>query len=122
MFIYCPYPGTPMYQNAVELGFKEPKSLEEWSNYTLYEKHTPWVTKKQVLLVSMISSYIFMFLDSDTITWIGERIKSRLKRGLFLIVFKFYRILARLRWGYKYFGIPIDYRLFQFAKRRNKSI
>ncbi|MFZ3064449.1 MAG: radical SAM protein [Nitrospirota bacterium] len=122
MFVYAPYPGTPMYQSAVKLGFKEPKTLEEWSNYSLYDKHIPWVTDNQVFLVSMISSYIFMFLDSDTITWIGERIKSRIKRGLFLTAFKFYTLLARLRWKYKYFGMSIDYSLFQFAKRRNKSI
>lgn len=122
MFIFCPYPGTPMYQNALKLGFEEPKSLEEWSRFTLYDKQTPWVTERQEFLVTMVSSYIFMFLDSDTIKWIKERIKNRFKRAVFISAFKTFTVIARTRWKYKYFGMPLDYRLFQFAKSRNKSI
>ncbi len=29
--IYNPYPGTALYQAAIEHGFREPKSLDEWS-------------------------------------------------------------------------------------------
>lgn len=28
--IYNPYPGTPLYEQALKYGFKEPKNLEEW--------------------------------------------------------------------------------------------
>lgn len=122
MFIYGPYPGTPLYQNALMLGFREPKNLEEWGSFTLYKKHTPWITKKQAILVPMISSYIFMFLDSDTIIWTKERIKNKFKRKIFVIIFKVFTIIATLRWKYKYFGLPIDYYLFSFAKSKNKSI
>jgi radical SAM superfamily enzyme YgiQ (UPF0313 family) len=32
--IYNPYPGTPLYADAITYGFKEPKSLSEWSDLT----------------------------------------------------------------------------------------
>lgn len=122
MFIYCPYPGTPLYHDALKLGFNEPKSLEEWGKFSLYEKHTPWITERQAFFVPMLSSYIFMFLDSDTLGWAKERIKSTIKRLLFVLAFKVLAIIAGLRWKYKFFSLPADYKLFLFAKSRNKSI
>ncbi len=122
MFIYCPYPGTPLYQNALKLGFEEPRTLEGWSNFTLYKKHTPWITKKQELIVPMISSYLFMFLDTDSLDWVQQRIANKFKRALFVLAFRIVAVFARLRWKYKYCGLPLDYYMFLFAKTRNKSI
>jgi len=122
MFLYCPYPGTPLYQEALKLGFKEPRSLEEWGNFSLYERHTPWITREQEFFVPMLSSYIFMFLDSDTIGWVKERIKSPIKKALFVAAFMVLSVIARWRWKHKIFSFAVDYRLFLFAKSRNKSI
>ncbi len=44
--IYAPYPGTPLYREAIGHGFTPPSSLEEWANYDYYEIQTPWVDKK----------------------------------------------------------------------------
>lgn len=41
---FAPYPGTPMYDDAVADGFKEPQNLEEWSRFDYYNMHTPWLT------------------------------------------------------------------------------
>tara|TARA_Y100001960_G_C13967460_1_gene491202 strand:- start:140 stop:508 length:369 start_codon:yes stop_codon:yes gene_type:complete len=122
MFIYMPYPGTPLYDTAVKLGFKEPTELDAWANMKLYEKQTPWVTTKQAQLVAMISSYIFMFLDSDTIVWAKGRIKNPIKKLLFLWAYGFFATIVRFRWKYKIFGFPLDYQLFLLAKRNNKAI
>ena len=72
--------------------------------------------------VPMLSSYIFMFLDSDTIGWVKERIKSPIKKALFVAAFMILSVIARWRWKHKIFSFAIDYRLFLFAKSRNKSI
>lgn len=50
--IYAPYPGTPLYQEAIRHGFTPPKSLEGWANYDYYEVQTPWVDKKVNKMVS----------------------------------------------------------------------
>ena len=122
MFIYMPYPGTPLYDTAVKLGFQEPKQLEGWAQVKLYDKQTPWVTSQQAQMVSMISSYIFMFLDSDTLLWAKERVKNPIKKLLFVWAYKLFAQIARFRWKHKLFGFPLDYQLFLFAKRNNKSI
>jgi radical SAM superfamily enzyme YgiQ (UPF0313 family) len=122
IFIYCPYPGTSMYEDSIRLGFKEPKSLAEWGKITYFERPVPWVNKNQGHLVPMISNYIFMFLDSDTIVWTKEKIKNKIFQAIFICFFKTASFIARLRWKYKFFKIPIDYKLFTFAKSINRWI
>jgi radical SAM superfamily enzyme YgiQ (UPF0313 family) len=41
--VYAPYPGTPLYQEAIKHGFVAPKTLEDWANYDYYEVQTPWL-------------------------------------------------------------------------------
>ena len=41
--VYAPYPGTPLYQDAIKHGFVAPKTLEDWANYDYYEVQTPWL-------------------------------------------------------------------------------
>ena len=43
--IYTPYPGTALYDEAVEKGFKPPKDLEAWSTFDYYKVQTPWVAE-----------------------------------------------------------------------------
>jgi radical SAM superfamily enzyme YgiQ (UPF0313 family) len=41
--IYTPYPGTPLYNEALKQGFKPPSDLAGWSNFDYYKASTPWV-------------------------------------------------------------------------------
>lgn len=41
---FAPFPGTPMYQDALNAGFAEPGDLEEWSAFDYYGMPTPWLT------------------------------------------------------------------------------
>ena len=41
---FAPYPGTPMYEDAIAGGFVQPKTLEEWSRFDYYSMQTPWLT------------------------------------------------------------------------------
>ena len=52
-FIYSPYPGTKLYDLAVKMGFKEPKSLEEWAgiNYETAYLNAPWLSKKRIKML-----------------------------------------------------------------------
>jgi len=44
--VYAPYPGTPLYQDAIRHGFVAPKTLKDWANYDYYEVQTPWLKSK----------------------------------------------------------------------------
>jgi len=40
--IFAPYPGTPLFDEAVKYGYAAPLTLAEWSHYDYYESQTPW--------------------------------------------------------------------------------
>ena len=40
--IYVPYPGTPLYDEALTQGFVPPRELSGWSNFDYYKAQTPW--------------------------------------------------------------------------------
>lgn len=40
--IYLPYPGTALYNEAIERGFVPPDRLEDWSGFDYYKAMTPW--------------------------------------------------------------------------------
>jgi len=46
--VFAPYPGTPLYEAAIEHGFKPPTSLEAWSSYDYYDSQTPWTSDATV--------------------------------------------------------------------------
>jgi radical SAM superfamily enzyme YgiQ (UPF0313 family) len=50
--IYTPFPGTPLYDQAIKHGFIPPKTLEDWSNYDYYEVQTPWLRSDLTKLVT----------------------------------------------------------------------
>jgi len=52
--IYTPYPGTSLYEDALQLGFVPPSNLEEWSSFDYYKCTTPWVSAD---LESYVSNY-----------------------------------------------------------------
>ena len=43
---YAPFPGTKLYKEAINLGFKEPETLNDWSVYDYYNIETPWIDEK----------------------------------------------------------------------------
>lgn len=43
--LYVPYPGTPLYDEALARGFGPPESLEGWSDFDYYKAQTPWTDR-----------------------------------------------------------------------------
>lgn len=46
--LFAPYPGTPLFDAAVEAGFEPPATLEAWSRFDYYESQTPWTSANTV--------------------------------------------------------------------------
>lgn len=44
--VYAPFPGTPLYDLAIQHGFVPPKTLEDWGNFDYYMVQTPWLRSK----------------------------------------------------------------------------
>lgn len=88
--IYTPYPGTPLFDLALEQGAQMPQSLEGWSTLSRFRAPHYLHHGRQLETLSITSSLIGrqMFIQSQ---------------GTPLSLL---RSLARLRWRNEYFGFP----------------
>jgi radical SAM superfamily enzyme YgiQ (UPF0313 family) len=61
--IYTPYPGTELYDHAVQLGLKEPQRLEDWArfNFRNIPEESEWVSPKLKRLIEAMD-FPLMFL------------------------------------------------------------
>jgi radical SAM superfamily enzyme YgiQ (UPF0313 family) len=42
--LFGPFPGTALFDQAVQHGFVPPGKLEEWADFNYYESQTPWTS------------------------------------------------------------------------------
>ena len=63
---YAPYPGTALYDLAVECGFRAPATLEQWSEYDYYYITTPWIDDKWEPIVREFNEGAYPYLHADT--------------------------------------------------------
>ncbi len=56
--IFSPYPGSPIFPQAVRLGVAEPKTLEDWAVFYPKIQRLPWLDGKAHARVQRIRDYI----------------------------------------------------------------
>lgn len=121
-YIFLPYPGAPLFNRAVDLGLKIPRSLRGWSTYLMSPEDAfktvsrqKWITPKQARLTAMLTQYIFGLMDPDTYDVLKERVPKGVKRLFFIVAYKIGQDFVRLRWRFKFFDLPFDYWIFTFV-------
>ena len=58
--VYMPYPGTPLWQDALDRGFVPPDHQEGWCNFDLNRGNTPWVSDAESQVLSEINDILFV--------------------------------------------------------------
>ena len=123
LFYYTPYPSTSLYGEAIKHGFKEPESLEAWSDHTLRKFKAPWFKKSYRNQVKYFYFYYFPYsgtlnsAPTDTSLW-GKSL------DLFCSIFFDNFILKKIaKWRVKkrFFKYPID-AIYAIQGRRLKSL
>jgi anaerobic magnesium-protoporphyrin IX monomethyl ester cyclase len=98
--VYLPWPGTPLFDSAVEKGFHRPERLEEWAvSMGARQPPTPYVDRRAKF------AHYFRIL--------GYR-KSMGKLS-FAWPVKLLSFLARKRWEKRAFRVPLDYYIPRFV-------
>lgn len=100
--IFAPFPGTPMFQKAVEYGFKAPESLEGWDKleyvgWSRYYDH--WMNEKENALLKSIRLTSFMAFPSA---------KQRISNPLMRILFRLYQPFAYYRFKYMFYSAHLE--------------
>jgi radical SAM superfamily enzyme YgiQ (UPF0313 family) len=93
---YSPYPGTPLYDKAVEMGFKPPQKTEDWCVLV-------WSDSKSELPWTEVDHRLFYYMERYSVF-----VKTRIS-----LITKIHRWRLRTL----NFAFPIDLKLFLFLER-----
>jgi radical SAM superfamily enzyme YgiQ (UPF0313 family) len=58
--VYMPYPGTPLWPDALSRGYVPPPNQEGWANFDLNRGNTPWVSESEASAMSEISDILYV--------------------------------------------------------------
>lgn len=113
-FTYAPYPGTNLYEEALKQGFKEPQTMDEWSEIGLSNKINPIAEN-----LYYISGLRFRGGKGDTTSKNFPGIKR-------LLIWPF-EITAHIRWNariLRFYGLEkfIIKKLFRYASKRIRKL
>jgi radical SAM superfamily enzyme YgiQ (UPF0313 family) len=112
-FFFAPYPGAPMYQEAIRLGFVPPKRLEDWKDFDLTELHTPWVDPVYKEKVDMIIDFYMPFASP------GPELRQKMNAGgLKSLAYRAMHKGASWRVKHRDFRLPLEW---QIKKRRARK-
>ncbi|MFH1544808.1 MAG: radical SAM protein, partial [archaeon] len=105
IFIYTPFPGSPLYDVCLQNGVSEPQSLEEWSKINLNETNLPWVSQKYVDIVDQLQGFVFLYT-----TFLYDNFKDSKFKPIHLL----FRKSAEFRLRHRFFAFPIEYKVLQY--------
>ena len=58
--IYMPYPGTPLWPDALARGYVPPPSQDGWAEFDLNRGNTPWISEAEANAMSDISDILYV--------------------------------------------------------------
>jgi anaerobic magnesium-protoporphyrin IX monomethyl ester cyclase len=105
-FFYTPYPGTQLFDRAVELGFEPPQSLQAWAKIT-FRSMDFHATNEALLRRLDLLRLMFMSKLKPGI--------RNLPRNLVVMLLK---ISARIRLRLRTFALPLDLFVMNLVARR----
>ena len=99
--IFSPYPGSPIWPQAVARGVREPQSLEEWAEFHPKVQVLPWLHGARHARIQRIRDFIRLGYSARQMV-VAE------SRGLRGIVRKRIRALARWRLRMMWTRLPLE--------------
>jgi radical SAM superfamily enzyme YgiQ (UPF0313 family) len=108
-FFYTPYPGTPLFETALQNGLVKPNTLEEWANFTGTRINLPWVDSGYTDRLKRILRFYLPLAYPES------ALREKLSRfsPLLTIGFNMLRPLARFRLRANFFRLPLEWRLYK---------
>ncbi len=120
LFVYSPFPGTALFDEAVRnWGYRPPAGLEDWARFELYDSGPiTWLDRRRKKRLQAISSLArFFFVRKSLSDW-GFRENRKRHGGLLKALFssvlhQALYPLARLRWKHRFFRGALEFELWQ---------
>jgi anaerobic magnesium-protoporphyrin IX monomethyl ester cyclase len=115
--IYTPYPGTELFDKAVQHGLCAPQRIEEWIpfNYRNLAQNGPWLSKEMRKIVKMIDFCSF-FIGQKALVKPTEDTRLGAK-----VLGKLYAPLARKRASKLWYRFPLEIELARLLRIYGKQ-
>lgn len=118
IYFFNPYPGVPVYDDAVKQGLSEPPTLESWGDIKFEMKLdcplVPWLNQKYVdYCHKVIIFYLPLAFPADITFGTITYLKTKLKKSRFRIIWWLLHKLALLRVKMQFFAFPFEWYLFK---------
>jgi anaerobic magnesium-protoporphyrin IX monomethyl ester cyclase len=108
--IFTPYPGSPVFAKATELGIELPETLEGWADYFPRYTRLPWLDGKEHTRLQITRDYLRVAFDRVPI--------AADKRGkITRLMQKSISLPARWRLDHDIYGAPVELWLNNKLKR-----
>lgn len=104
IFFYTPYPGTRLYQRALEMGFGPPQRLVDWARHTLRKFKAPWAPKGIDWELEIFANFYLPLVDPN----FYRLVRSSRIRPVVLIVNWLFFPIAWLRFKTNCFRFPME--------------
>jgi len=99
--IFTPYPGSPVFHQAQQLGIELPKSLEGWVDYFPRYTVLPWLKGKDHQRVQTMRDYLRIAFDRDPIAKNGPGRFAKTVQHLTAYP-------ARIRLNHDFYRFPVE--------------
>ena len=105
---FRPYPGSELYDECLNSGWKAPENLEQWSELVANElnyltvQNFPWVKHKD--FVESMEAYV-RFGAHSIKSAMGSSVKAQKFVKLAFV------ILCKIRWKLRFFAFPLEFKL-----------
>jgi anaerobic magnesium-protoporphyrin IX monomethyl ester cyclase len=99
--IFTPYPGSPIFHRAAQLGIEVPKTLEGWADYFPRYTVLPWLKGSDHQRVQTMRDYLRIAFDRAPIATTGH---SRFAKAIQHLT----AYPARVRLNYDFYSFPIE--------------
>lgn len=115
---YTPYPRNALYEEAIAHGFREPQTLEEWSDFSVRKAIMPWVTPAMEDEVMMKDKYYLPAAYPSAV------LRRKMAAGGMRWLYRVFNALARWRVTTGNYRWPLDWRVllayWRFWGRNNR--
>ncbi len=108
--IFSPYPGSQLYQETVEKGYRPPSTLDEWGRYTREHCDLPYINNPWWYKCISYVTFFNFYSDKDIIGSIGS------SKPIFRPVIGVYKLFSSIRWRYNFFNFPLEFMLLDIMR------
>ncbi|MEW6601052.1 MAG: radical SAM protein [Nitrospirota bacterium] len=109
--IFSPYPGSNLYKQTVERGYKPPATLEDWGRYTREHCDLPYIKNPWWYKCISYVTFFNFYSQTEIIGSIGS------SKPVFRPVIAVYKLFSTIRWKNNFFSFPVEFMILDLLRK-----